>query len=171
MYKYGLVLAVFSPLVIFPGLAVASPSDWWLIFGSGEQPKRQVMYADAISVADISSKTAEEAARSVDVVHVFEAEDKPSYVMHRISFQCKAGQYRVEAANAQMRSGKITAEPTNSHWNPVARSSMERPYDFVCQAGSRRSNSMIKVGNMSVTTLADFTKKALWGPAINTPPK
>ncbi|MBI6852029.1 hypothetical protein YA0002_04565 [Pseudomonas cichorii] len=171
MCKYGLALAVLSPLVISPGLAVAAQPDWWLIFGSGDQPKRQVMYADAISVADSRSKTTEEAARSVDVVNVFEEEDKPSYVIYRVSFQCKAGQYRVEAAKAQMRSGETTAEPTNRHWEPVAQSLMERPYDFVCQASSRRSNSMIKVGSMSVTILSDFTKKALWGPAINTPPK
>ena len=177
MHKYALVLVALCPLLIAPGVAVAAQPDWWLIFGSGDQPKRQVMYADALSVADTPLKSAAEPARSVDVVEVFEAQDKPLYVMYRVSFQCKAGRYSVATASAQMRSGAVTREPTSSQWEPVARSVMERPYDFVCKASSRRANSMIKIGMpQSATiipdgpkTLPEFTYNALWGAVTNAP--
>lgn len=162
MHKFAWVMAVLSPLVISPITAVAAQPDWWLIFGSGDQPKRQVMYADAISVADTPSKSGEP-SRSVDVVQVFEDEAMPAYVLHTISFQCKAGRYRVDATNTQMRSGKPTAGQPNDQWEPVAGTLLERPYDFVCKASSRRANSMIKIGNKdAVTTLPEFTIKAFW---------
>ncbi|MGX0954814.1 hypothetical protein AB7M18_000942 [Pseudomonas viridiflava] len=170
MHRYALVLAVLSPLVIAPSTAFAAQPDWWLIFGSGDKPKRQVIYADALSVADTPSKSGAEPTRSVVVVYVFEDKDKPLYAMYTISFQCKAGRYRVEAANAQMPSGEITQEPTSSQWAPAARSVMERPYDFVCNASSRRTNGMIKIGRRELAnTLPEFTYKALWGLATNVP--
>lgn len=171
MHKYALVWAVLSQLVIAPGMAVAADPDWWLIFGSGDQPKRQVIYADALSVADTPSKSAAEPSRSVDVVYVFEAKDKPLFTLYKISFQCKAGRYSVEAANSKMRSGEIIQGPTSTQWEPVARTMLERPYDFVCNASSRRTNGMIKIGGGPVTAsmLQEFTYEAFWDPAKNAP--
>lgn len=170
MHKLALVLAVFSPLVISPGIAVAAMPDWWLIFESGDQPKRQVIYADALSVADTPSKSGAEPARSVNVVYVFEGEDKPLFTLYRIAFQCKGGRYTVESANSKMRSGEVTQGPTSTQWEPVANTVLERPYDFVCKASSRRTNGMIKIGRPElVNTLPEFTYRTFWGPTTNAP--
>ncbi len=170
MHKYALVLAVLSPLVIAPGAAVAAMPDWWLIFGSGDQPKRQVIYADALSVADSPSKSGAEPTRSVDVVYVFEDENKPLFTLYRIAFQCKAGLYSVDASNSKLRSGDVTQGPTSTQWEPVARTMLERPYDFVCKASTRRTNGMIKIGRPELaTTLPEFTYRAFWGPATDAP--
>ncbi|WP_407315390.1 hypothetical protein [Pseudomonas sp. nanlin1] len=170
MHKFAWVLAVFSPLVISPSIAVAAMPDWWLIFGSGDQPKREVLYADALSVAETPSKSAAEPTRSVDVVHVFEEQDKPLFMLYRIAFQCKSGNYIIEAADAKMRSGEVTQGQTTNQWQPVARSMLERPYDFVCKASARRANGMIKIARPELAnTLPEFTYRAFWGPAVDAP--
>ncbi|MBX8475590.1 hypothetical protein K5D38_12440 [Pseudomonas cichorii] len=163
MHKFVQVLTIISPLVILPGKAVAAMPDWWLIFGSGDQPKRQVMYADALSVADSPSKSGVETARTVEVVQVFEDQGKPSYIWYTIAFQCKAGQYWVDVAKAKKRSGEVVEEPNSRQWMPVAQSVLERPYDFVCKASTRRSNNMIKISKPQlIDTLAQFTYETFW---------
>lgn len=163
MHKFAQVLAILFTLAILPGKAVAAMPDWWLIFGSGDQPKRQVMYADALSVAESPSKSGAETARTVEVVQVFEDQDKPSYIWYTIAFQCKAGQYWVDVAKAKKRSGEVVEEPSSRQWMPVAQSVLERPYDFVCKASTRRSNNMIKINKPQlIDTLAQFTYETFW---------
>lgn len=163
VHKFAQILAILSPLTILPGKAVAAMPDWWLIFGSGDQPKRQVMYADSLSVADIPSKLGAETARTVEVVLVFEDQDKPSYIWYTIAFQCKAGQYWVDVAKAKERSDEVVEEAGSRQWMPVAQSVMERPYDFVCKASTRRSNNMIQIKKPQlIDTLAQFTYGTFW---------
>lgn len=163
MRRYFLLLVCLAPLCAMPRISSAVTPDWWLIFGGGQEPKREMIYADALSVADIDGmKEVNEVPRSVDVVQVFESANEPSFVAYNIAYQCKARSYKIISAYAHLRSGEVSESPGKSTWTPISQSWLERPYDFVCQASSRKSNSMIKLGSFSTISLPQITREVFW---------
>lgn len=155
--------------------------EWWIMSSRGEQPNREVFYADATSVVQVNRESGmNEAARALDVLQVKEAAASPEMINYRLQFQCESRQVRVLSATAAMNSGANVRVPVPAGWSPVQPHWTEHAYKFACQPQARQANGMIKVreatsvsrqetdmlggfvGDLSADQVAERTRKAVW---------
>ncbi|MEA9608824.1 hypothetical protein QY702_20965 [Xanthomonas campestris pv. plantaginis] len=147
--------------------------EWWTMSSRGEQPKREVFYADLTSVVQLNKESGmTESPRALDVLQVQEATGSPEYINYRFQFQCASKLIRVISANAGMSSGADFVASVPSGWNPVRPHWTELAYQFACQPQARQQNGMVKlesnmlggfVGDLDVSQVAEKTRKAVWG--------
>lgn len=65
-------------------LALAGPAqahEWWLIFGTGDTPRRDLFAVDLESLSTLQSPPG---AQQLHVVQVFEAQDMPSHMLFQL---------------------------------------------------------------------------------------
>lgn len=141
--------------------APAVATDWWMIFGTGDTPNRDLFFADAQSVKATQQHPQN---RQLTVVQVFESPNSPNYVSYALELQCPERQLRVNSATAYLRAGATTVLPAPKRWVPVPKSWLERGYDFACAPGKRKSNAMMPmgVGSIDNTQLVAITQQGLF---------
>ena len=85
--------------------APALATDWWMIFGTGDTPNRDLFFADAQSV---KATQQDPQNTQLTVVQVFESPNSPNYVSYTLELQCAQRQLRVNSATAYLRAGATT---------------------------------------------------------------
>ena len=159
MQKRLLAYASFALFSLSAAPALAT--DWWMIFGTGDTPKRDIFFADAQSV-----KAAKEHPGNtlLNVMQVFESPNAPSYVSYTLELRCSERQLRVNSATAVLRAGSTSVLPAPKSWVPVPKSWLERGYDFACAPGKRKANAMMPmgVGSIDNVQLVAITQQGLF---------
>ncbi|WP_044400260.1 hypothetical protein [Pseudomonas sp. FeS53a] len=142
----------------------ALAADWWVIFGTGDSPERDMFYADALSVAEQRRGSGEtEAPRSVGVVQVLESAEAPNFVHYSMQFQCRQRLVKFDGITAYMRSNTPSNLASPQGWKPVPQSWVDRAYTFACDAQNREGNAMLRIGNTTADVLAQVTRTQIWG--------
>lgn len=162
--KNKVVLGASLALLLVQLQQSALAADWWVIFGSGDQPNRDLFYADGASVAELKTESGQaEPARSVTVVQIFETADAPDFVEYNLQFQCNKRLLKVNAVTAYNRSATASNLPAPKGWTPVPQSWIDRSYDFACKPQDRESNAMMRLGDTRADILANVTRTKMWG--------
>ncbi|BBP82651.1 hypothetical protein PHLH8_22930 [Pseudomonas sp. Pc102] len=162
--KNKVVLGASLALLLIQVQQTAMAADWWVIFGTGDQPNRDLFYADGASVTEVKMESGQaEPARSVTVVQIFETADAPDFVAYDLQFQCKKRLLKVNAVTAYNRSATASSLPAPQGWKPVPQSWVDRSYDFACKPDERESNAMMRLGNTTADVLATVTRTKMWG--------
>ncbi|RMQ47641.1 hypothetical protein ALQ04_04070 [Pseudomonas cichorii] len=139
--------------------------EWWLIFGGGEQPNREMFYADASSVVELKKESGmKEFPKTVDVLQIHEAASGPEYVNYQFQFQCESKLMRVVIATAHMRSGTNVMAPAPPGWFPLRYNWTQQPYQFACHPENRTKNGMFNVNarGADVAQMCEITRRMIW---------
>lgn len=141
--------------------APALATDWWMIFGTGDTPNRDLFFADTQSV---KATQQDPQNTQLTVVQVFESPNSPNYVSYTLELQCAQRQLRVNSATAYLRAGATTVLPAPKRWVPVPKSWLEHGYDFACAPGKRKTNAMMPmgVGSIDNAQLVAITQQGLF---------
>lgn len=155
------LLACSSFALLSLNAAPALATDWWMIFGTGDTPNRDIFFADAQSV-----KPAKEHPQNklLNIMQVFENPNSPNYVSYTLELRCPERQLRVNSATAYLRAGATTVLPAPKGWIPVPKSWLERGYDFACAPDKRKSNAMssMGLGSLENAQLVAITQQGLF---------
>lgn len=137
------LLACSSFALLSLNAAPALATDWWMIFGTGDTPNRDIFFADAQSV-----KPAKEHSQNklLNIMQVFENPNSPNYVSYTLELRCPERQLRVNSVTAHLRTSSRKVLPAPKRWVPVPRSWLERGYDFACAPEKRKLNGMTPLG-------------------------
>lgn len=155
------LLACSSFALLSLSAAPALATDWWMIFGTGDTPNRDLLFADAQSVKAVKEHPGN---TLLNVTQVFENPNAPSYVSYTLELRCPERQLRVNSATAYLRAGATTVLPAPKGWIPVPKSWLERGYDFACAPDKRKSNAMspMDLGPLENAQLVAITQQGLF---------
>lgn len=155
------LLACSSFALLSLSAAPALATDWWMIFGTGDTPNRDLFFADAQSVKAVKEQPGN---TLLNVMQVFESPNSPNYVSYTLGMRCPERQLRVNSATAYLRAGATTVLPAPKRWVPLPKSWLERGYDFACAPDKRKSNAMMPmgVGSIDNAQLVAITQQGLF---------
>jgi hypothetical protein len=139
----------------------ATASDWWLVYTNGEKPSREVHYLDAASLdivrdpsrlitTDFNKKLSD--TDLVDYVRlegvtVHESAKAPAKVAFQYRVKCDKRLVAKTQGSQLWRDGNIEQLPDND-WAPIdGNLLLSQVHAFVCEAGQRDSNGMLRVTN------------------------
>ena len=160
-----------AAMLLLAGAATAAPGamagDWWIVYGRGDKPQREMFLADAATLQDIPGQDAKAPARGARFIQVFEGADQPDYLAYEFQVQCKPRQYRLASVVAHQRDGTelavpLTGQPADQWTVLKKRSSLqaEQHLRFVCdEARKRERNMMLQVGQAE----PDRLLVGIWG--------
>ena len=137
-----------------PCVMVATPAvagDWWMVYGAGEKPARQITYLDLQSyyeqtdpsrlmTVDTKRKLSREDLIDyvrIDGAQIFEAEKSPGMILTRYLVKCRDQLVATTRTEIRWRDSRLE-QPADTAWAP-SRSTPEYQQitKFVCDASSR----------------------------------
>ncbi len=143
--------------------AIATPAiaaDWWLVYGAGEKPVRQMTYLNLGSyyeqmdpsrmmTVDVKRKLPKEDLidyRRIDGAQIFEAEKSPGMILMRYLVKCREQLVAQTTIEIRWRDSRLE-RPADIDWTPAsATPQYQQVAKFVCDASSRSdTGDMLRV--------------------------
>ncbi len=143
----------------------AHAADWWVIFGEGDTPNRQLYYADAASISQApTAGDATEIVQRLQVMQMFESAAQPEYILFSFEIQCERQQMRIPLATVHLRDGSVSKLIEPMGWGqPVPGGMVARAFFFTCVPKSRdKKHSYMRIGEGEAESIVSAAWKSVW---------
>lgn len=137
----------------------AFAADWWLVFGGGDKPQREILFLDQASIdvvrdpsrlvtIDLGKKLSDDDLIDfvrVEGVTVYESAQAPAKMAAQYRVKCRDKMVATTFASQLWRHGKIENLP-DQQWASVEQDeALAQVHAFICAPDQRDANSMLHI--------------------------
>ncbi len=142
-----------------------SPRCWYMIFGTGDAPKRDLFIARRIEAPDSA------VSKKVEVVQVLEATGLGDYAIYSMEFNCKQRKFRIVNLTVATMDSKLQSKANALDWTAVPQSWIDRAYTFGCDStvssNPEKLDMTYFLNLFRPADIADIARKSIWGDLVN----
>ncbi|MGY3267069.1 hypothetical protein [Lysobacter sp. HA35] len=157
------VLFVLGTVAALPAFAregcTQGPRCWYVIFGTGDTPKRDLFLARRVGAQDGDE-------RRVAVTQVFETPSPSDYVTYSIAVRCGTRQIKVERMFAAATNSQFMTKDNVLDWRAAPQSWIQRAVDFACDPAAQSSPERLQMSFFSEiyrdVDAAALARQAFW---------